>query len=69
MRRAYLLWLITGAMLTALGVACAAPPAAPPAAAPEQEQPAAQPTRVEELKVGPFGDTVTLDWWDGTAVD
>ena len=69
MRRAYLLWLITVAILAVVGVACAAPPAAPPAAAPEQEQPAAQPTRVEELKVGQFGDPVTLDCWDWTAVD
>jgi peptide/nickel transport system substrate-binding protein len=29
----------------------------------------AAPTRVEELKIGQFGDPVTLDCWDWTAVD
>lgn len=77
MKRSFLLPAILVVALAVMGVACAAPtaaPAQPPAEAPATEAPeapapAGQPEMLDELTVGQFGDPVTLDCWDWTAVD
>lgn len=79
MKWSYSLMTIAVVVVVVMGVACAAPvsapaPAQPPAEAPATEAPeaaapAAGPEVLEELTVGQFGDPVTLDCWDWTAVD
>lgn len=69
MRQSYLVLAITVIVLAVIGVACAVPPATPAPPPTSPPAPAAKPERVEELKVGQFGDPVTLDCWDWTSVD
>ena len=65
-------WMILVLAVTVVLAACAAPvtpQVVEKEAVPPTSTPAPTAKRIEELKVGQFGDPVTLDCWDWTAVD